>query len=234
MQVDALLPTPGESIDLDGDDLRVWLIARYAMAPGPFVRVNLVTALGGQAVGEDGTSESLTGGIDRILLGVLRRTADVVLVGAGTLRAERLGMPRSAELAVATLRKDLDPAVLPDATADGRRPIVLCPASSASALRSRLGDRARVLAVDDPAASPEGLVEALRAEGLTRVVCEGGADLAGRLLASGVVDELDLTTAPVLAKGAGVLRSPGPPATLAGLLRDETDRLYARWRLPRP
>jgi riboflavin biosynthesis pyrimidine reductase len=64
-------------------------------------------------------------------------------------------------------------------------------------------------------------------------VCEGGADLAGRLLAAGAVDELDLTTAPTLAEGTSVLRAPGPEGSLAGLLRDGTDRLYARWRLPR-
>jgi riboflavin biosynthesis pyrimidine reductase len=233
MRVDALLPTPGETVDLEGDALRGWLADRYALE-GPWVRVNLVTALGGQAVGADGTSESLTGGIDRALLGVLRRAADVVLVGAGTLRAERLAMPRTAQLAVATLRKDFDPAALPEPAEDGRRPMLLCPPSTAHAVHRRVGDAAEVVAVDgDPAASPWLLVDALRERGLQRIVCEGGADVAGRLLTAGVVDELDLTTAPVLTDGAGGLRSPGPQARLAGLLRDGTDRLYARWALPR-
>ncbi|WP_375388388.1 dihydrofolate reductase family protein [uncultured Amnibacterium sp.] len=233
MRVDALLPAPGETVDLEGDALRGWLADRYAL-DGAWVRVNLVVALGGQAVGGDGTSESLTGGIDRALLGVLRRSADVVLVGAGTLRAERLAMPRTAQLAIATLRKDFDPAALPQPAADGRRPMLLCPPGTAHAVQRRVGDAAEVVAVDgDPAASPRLLVDALRERGFGRIVCEGGADVAGRLLTAGVVDELDLTTAPMLMDGAGVLRSPGTAGRLAGLLRDETDRLYARWTLPR-
>lgn len=232
--VQALLPAPGGTVDLGRDAMRAWLTDRYALEGDAWVRVNLVAALGGQTTASDGTSDGLTGGIDRLLLAVLRRSADVVLVGAGTLRAERLGMPRTAALAVATRRGDLDAAVLPEPTADGRRALVLCPARVAHPLRDRLGDRARVVPLDgDPSASPALLIEALAAEGLPRIVCEGGAELAGRLITGGVVDELDLTTAPVLAGGGPSLRALGEPATLAGLLHDETDRLYARWRLHR-
>jgi riboflavin biosynthesis pyrimidine reductase len=82
-------------------------------------------------------------------------------------------------------------------------------------------------------ATPALLVDALVAEGLPRIVCEGGAELAGRLVTAGVVDELDLTTAPLLAGGGPSLRALGEAWSLAGLLHDETDRLYARWRPPR-
>ena len=126
-RVQALLPTPGETVDLDREALRGWLAERYARPGDAWVRVNLVAALGGQTTGSDGTSDGLTGGIDRLLLAALRRSADVVLVGAGTLRAERLRMPRTATLAVATRRGDLDAAALPEPTADGRRALVLCP-----------------------------------------------------------------------------------------------------------
>lgn len=232
-RVDALLPVPGEQVELDRDALRTWLAERYERPGEAWVRVNLVSALGGHTTGSDGTSEGLTGGIDRLLLAELRRSADVVLVGAGTLRAERLGMPRSAALAVATRRGDLDAAVLPKPTEDGRRALVLCPERVADALRDRLGDRAKVIAVEgDPSAAPALLVDALAMEGLTRVVCEGGAELAGRLVTSGVVDELDLTTAPLLAGGGPSLRALGGVWSLGALLRDETDRLYARWLAP--
>lgn len=226
-----LLRSPAPEHELEGDALRAWLAERYALEGDAWVRVNLVAALGGQVVGADGTSDALTGGIDRVLLAVIRSTADVVLVGAGTLRAERLRMPARAALAVATRRGDLEPDRLPAPTADGRRTIVLCPPRPAGALRARLADAATVIAVDDPAEHPEALVAALRAEGLRRIVCEGGADLAGRLLAADAVDELDLTTAPVLTAAGPTLSAPGAAATLTGLLRDGTDRLYARWRL---
>jgi riboflavin biosynthesis pyrimidine reductase len=231
--VDALLPAPTERVDLDREALRAWLGERYGLEGDAWVRVNLVTALGGQTTASDGTSDGLTGGIDRLLLAVLRSSADVVLVGAGTLRAERLGMPRTAALAVATRRGDLDPAILPEPSADGRRALVVCPHRVAPALRDRLGARARVLAVNgDPSTTPALLVEALAMEGLHRVVCEGGAELAGRLVTAGVVDELDLTSAPLLAGGGPSLRALGGAWSLVGLLHDETDRLYARWRAP--
>jgi riboflavin biosynthesis pyrimidine reductase len=231
--VDALLPTPGERVDLDRDALRRWLRDRYALRYSAFVRVNLVAALGGQTTASDGTSDGLTGGIDRLLLAELRRSADVVLVGAGTLRAERLALPKTAALAVATRRGDLDPAILPEPGDDGRRAIVLCPDRVAPVLRARVGDRAAVRVVDgDPSRTPAVLVEALVADGMPRIVCEGGAELAGRLVTAGVVDELDLTTAPALAGGGPSLRALGGPWRLVGLLHDETDRLYARWRAP--
>jgi len=232
--VDALLPAPGATVDADREAMRTWLAERYAIEGDAWLRVNLVAALGGQTTASDGTSDGLTGGIDRLLLAVLRRSADVVLVGAGTLRAERLGMPRTAALAVATRRGDLDPAVLPEPTEDGRRALVLCPDRVAGPLRDRLGERARVVPIEgDPSASPVLLVDALVAEGLPRIVCEGGAELAGRLVTAGIVQELDLTTAPVLAGGGPSLRALGGAWTLGGLLRDETDRLYARWLAPR-
>ncbi|MBW4042888.1 MAG: pyrimidine reductase [Acidobacteria bacterium] len=233
-RIEVLLPAPGDAIDLDRAALRGWLADRYARSGDAWVRVNLVAALGGQTTGSDGTSDGLTGGIDRLLLSVLRRSADVVLVGAGTLRAERLRMPRTAALAVATRRGDLDAAVLPEPAEDGRRALVLCPQRVAALLRDRLGDRARVVPVDgDPSTTPSALVDALAALGLHRIVCEGGAELAGRLVTAGIVDELDLTTAPLLAGGGPSLRALGGPWTLAGLLHDETDRLYARWLPPR-
>jgi riboflavin biosynthesis pyrimidine reductase len=232
-RVTALLPSPAAEVDLDRDALRTWLADRYALDGDAWVRVNLVAALGGQTTGSDGTSDGLTGGIVRLLLAALRRTADVVLVGAGTLRAEQLRMPRTAMLAVATRRGDLDSAALPDPAEDGRRALILCPRRVSVALRERVGDRARVVPVDgDPSADPAVLIDALVAEGLPRVVCEGGAELAGRLVTAGVVDELDLTTSPVLAGGGPSLRALVGPWELAGLLHDGTDRLYARWRPP--
>ncbi len=230
-----LAPAPGPAVDLDDPALKDWLHARYDLAGDAWLRLNLVTGLGGQIAGPSGTSDDLTGGIDRVLLGVLRRGAHVVLVGAGTARAEGYALPRSARLAVATLGGRLAPEDLPEPVS-GRVALVLCPASRAAAQATALGDRARVLPVrDDVDERPVRLVEALADEGLTRVVCEGGGGLAAALVAAGAVHELDQTIAPVLlSPGAPLLSGPVPPVTasLAGLLRDGTDRLYARWSLP--
>ena len=230
-----LAPDPGPAVDLEGDALRDWLAQRYLLPGDAWLRLNLVTGLGGQITGPSGTSDDLTGGIDRVLLGVLRRGAQAVLVGAGSARAEGYALPRTAQLAVATLSGRLEPGDLPE-PADGRGALVLCPADRSDALQRRLGSRARVVAVPgDVRDRAGGLVAALAAEGLTRVVCEGGGALAGALIADGAVTEFDQTIAPVaLSPGAPLLSGSIPPVTasLTGLLRDGTDRLYARWRLP--
>lgn len=230
MKVESLVP-PSGAVELDGDALRAWLEERYRLPGDGWVRLNLVTALWGQLAASGGTSDDLSGGIDRTVLGVIRRSADVVLVGSGSVRAERPVMPRTAEFAIATLRGDLDAAHLPIALA-GRTPIVLCAEPNAGRLRTRLGDAARVVAVaGDPAASASVLIDALAGIGLRRIVCEGGAALGGALVAAGAVDEFDQTVAPLGVGDGPVLTAPAGPAVLDGLLRDETDRLYARWRL---
>ncbi len=230
MIVETLVP-PSGAVDLEGDTLRAWLGDRYRLPGDRWVRLNLVASLWGRLAGSNGTSDDLTGGIDRTLLGVIRRSADVVLVGSGSVRAERPVMPRTAEFAIATARGDLDPAHLP-AAVDGRTPIVLCAQPNAGRLRMRFGDAARVVAIaGDPAENPSSLIDALVGIGLTRIVCEGGAALGSALLAAGAVDEFDQTIAPVGVADGPVLRASAGPAVLDGLLRDATDRLYARWRL---
>ncbi len=56
------------------------------------------------------------------------------------------------------------------------------------------------------------------------------------LVAAGVVDEFDHSIAPVLVSPGAPLSTGDLPLTharLAGLVLDATDRLYARWALPR-
>ncbi|MFD1722899.1 dihydrofolate reductase family protein [Amnibacterium endophyticum] len=229
-----LAPEPGDAVDLEGDALRAWLAERYALDGDRWLRLELVTGLGGQITGPSGTSDDLTGGIDRVLLGVLRRSADAVLVGAGSARAERLRLPATAALAIASRRGRLAPEDVP-APEDGRRALVLCPAAVSGRQAELLGDRADVVPVPGGPDAARPLLDALADRGLGRVVCEGGGGLATVLLAAGAVDEFDQTIAPIASSpGAPLLSGPLAPvgARLAGLLRDETDRLYARWRFP--
>jgi riboflavin biosynthesis pyrimidine reductase len=79
------------------------------------------------------------------------------------------------------------------------------------------------------------LLRSLREEGVKAILCEGGPTLHGALQATGLVDELFLTTAPKLS-GGGV-----PPRILEGELDDvvplelawlleEDGELFARYR----
>jgi riboflavin biosynthesis pyrimidine reductase len=133
---------------------------------------------------------------------------------------------------VATVSGDLDGHVFPADLAPGRL-LVLCPPAAEPRVRASVGDAAELLPIDgDPMAEPGLLVQALRDRGLDRIVCEGGGALASRLLAAGLVDEFCHSIAPVVVSPGAPLTVGDVPLTtgrLDGLLRDETDRLYARW-----
>jgi riboflavin biosynthesis pyrimidine reductase len=235
MKVAALAPEPGEQLELEGDALQAWLAERYALEGDRWLRLNLITALGGQITGPSGTSEDLADGIDRALLRVLRATGDAVLVGAGSVRAGRYPLPRRVPLVVATATGDLTGhGFAPDL--DARRLLVLCPAAAAERATSTLGGAGTVVPLPgDPVTDPRLLLDALADRGLPRVLCEGGGGIASRLFAAGAVDEFDQSIAPVVTSPGAPLLTGGIPLVsgrLRGLLRDGTDRLYARWTFP--
>jgi riboflavin biosynthesis pyrimidine reductase len=224
------------------------------------VRANMVASLDGAAWGPDERSGSINDAADWRVFRVLRALADVVLVGAGTARAEgytALDRPRGLEdlhgapleLAVVT-RSGRVPERL---AGTDRPPFVLTGTDGAS--RARAGVPAeRVLAVGAGAELDlaAGLRE-LAARGLTRVLAEGGPTLLGDLLAADLVDEVCVTTTPrVVGPGpgrivAGGSRADAGPAgavlprhaRLAHLLHAPQDRdgpaggtTLARWLLP--
>lgn len=233
MRVSRLVPGPSEDVDLDGEALDAWLRDRYDLQGDSWLRLNLISALGGQITGPSGSSNDLAAGIDRPLLKLLRAMSDVVLVGAASVRAEGYTLPRRAPLAVATVSGDLDGHVFPRDLEPGRL-LVLCPPAAEARVRSSVGTAAEMLPIDgDPIANPQLLTMALRERGFGRIVCEGGGALASRLLAAGLVDEFCHSLAPVVVSPGAPLTVGDVPLTtgrLEGLLLDETDRLYARWR----
>ena len=201
---------------LDDDELRD-LHVYPDTTSAPWVRVNFVSSIDG-AVSADGTSAGLGTPADKRLFGVLRELADVILVGAGTVRAENYGGARvTAErrarrrergqadappIAVVTASADIDPTsrLLTDTTI---APLILTTADAppGSEGRARGGGRAgsrtrRVhrAACGDPRHPP-------RARPRTRCCARAGRRLFGQLLAADAVDELCLTTAPLLVAG---------------------------------
>jgi riboflavin biosynthesis pyrimidine reductase len=202
----------------DGELDRDALADLYAHDEG-CVRVNFVASADG-AVTVEGVSGGLEAPGDKVVFGLLRELADVVLVGAGTVRAEgyrgaRTSPEREARrrargrapvppIAVVSTRGDLDPAaaLFTDTTV---APLVLTAADAADGARRALAvTGAEVVAVSgaDPAVTdPDAIVAALADRGLTRVLCEGGPALFGALLAAGRVDELCLSLAPQLVGG---------------------------------
>ncbi|MGV8886238.1 MAG: dihydrofolate reductase family protein [Microbacteriaceae bacterium] len=228
-----------ETIDLDATGSRDRLLELYEPPAGQWLRLNFVTTVSGSAAGADGTSETLTCAADRRLLGVIRELADIVLIGAQSVRAEGFQLPRKTRLAVVTASGDLTGHQIVSPSEPGRL-MVLAPAGAIHRARSTLGtDAAEFVAVPDTAGrlEPTAILAALIERGLTSIVCEGGPQLAGQLLGAGILDEICLSTAPQL--GGPTLPLFGSSeldpvdVTLAQLLRDESSGLYARWLVSR-
>ena len=202
---------------------------------------------------------------DRFVMGLLRASADAVLVGAGTMRssprthwtAEHAYPPAAAlfgELrrSRGRSRRPVLAVLSGSGSVDPRHPaleegaLVVTSRPGATRLRGRLPGAATILTVGaETPVDPTAAVEALRQRGHELILSEGGPIAFGALLAAGLVDELFLTTSPLLAG-----RSPGSPrpalvdnaeflpaATVECTLltlRRAGSQLFLRYQLSRP
>jgi riboflavin biosynthesis pyrimidine reductase len=232
MSLTPLFPAPGDPLDPSAPDGRARIVELYRPPAGEWLRVNLVTSLTGAAAGADGTSDSLSNAVDRQVLGVVRELADVVLVGAASVRLEGYRVPRRSRLAVVTTSGDLTGHRF-EATDD---PIlVLCPIEAVDTVqRTMPGLRPEIVVLPTTLAgiTAADLLGALRERGLLSVVCEGGPDLVARLLRADAVDELCLTTAATATPVAIPAFADGftdREMHCAGLAIDDRHFLYTRW-----
>ena len=228
------------------DELR----AAYALPDRetPRIRINFVSSVDGAATLDD-RSGGLGGPTDRALMQVLRSLADVVLVGAGTVRAEGYGGMRLSEedaawrraqgrapqprLAIVSRRLDLEPSdeVFTDAAV---RPLVVTCAVAAPERRDALAAVADVVIAGDEEVDLSLMRDELARRGMPQILCEGGPHLFGTLLDAGVVDELCLTLAPRLVGGdAGrIVRGATEidrGLALTGLLSDDDGFVFLRY-----
>ncbi len=228
-----------------GDDAE--LARRYAHPEADgraYVRSSMIGSLDGAATVPDADGGARSGGLggdgDRRVFTCLRAAADVVLVGAGTVRAENYGTPDHPVLAIITgggLAPT--PRLFP---AGGPRPLVYVPDGVVAPELVAAG--AVVVAAGGPGASGSGGVDPARVladlyeRGLRRVLAEGGPGLLGQLVAASLLDEYCLTIAPRVVGGTGKRPTAGPAAPTdrwdrLHLLTDDDGYLYGRWRVRR-
>jgi 5-amino-6-(5-phosphoribosylamino)uracil reductase len=241
--VQRLFPAAGP-LDDDG------LVEAYRFS-GRHLRVNFVAALDG-AISVEGRSGGLGSPGDLRVFRVLRALADAVLVGAGTAAAEgyrpitadspvgrlrvHLGRPAVAPVVIVSRRASLDPAG--QLVTDAVSPTHLVTCTAADPDRRAALTAAGVLVHvcgDDDVELPAAL-DALAADGLDHVLCEGGPALFRAALGAGVVDELDLTAAPLLVGGGpGLLPEalPAPARVELNQLLTEDGVLFGRYAVLR-
>lgn len=232
-------PDAAAAIDLEAPDARDRITELYRPPHSTWTRLNLVGTLSGSAIGADGTSESITTPTDRMILRAIRGLADVVLVGASSVRAEPYFAPKHAAFAIVTRSGDFSARAVTRPGEHGPV-LVLCPADAAGRARDTIGDAdAQIIPVADVdgVLSATAIVAALHEAGYTSIVAEGGPTLAAHLVGGGVVDELCLTTTPLL-NGAslplfGNAELEPIPLALTQLLIDDDGVSYARWSISR-
>lgn len=212
----------------------------------PYLALNMVSSLDGRAT-LDGRTKGLSTEADRRFFHALRTGVDAVMVGAGTLRAERYGrMAKSAEVREARAANGMEPdpvAIVVSASlslpadlpllAEPEQKAVIATGSDAE-LPDAQAQVDYVRAGDDLPL----LMATLREEhGLRSVLCEGGPTLNSYLLAAGLVDELFLTLNPKLIGGADAFtivagRELVNPAELELVSAATADGdLFTRWKI---
>jgi riboflavin-specific deaminase-like protein len=202
--------------DTDPEDFVASLKLDEARPPRtrPRVLLNMASSADGRA-SLGGRSGGLGNRADKLLFHALRAAVDAVMMGAGTVRAERYGrMIRDPErrraraergraeeplACVVSARLEL-PADVPLLSDPDAHVVILTP--SAESLE---GVRARVEYVRAGSGATLDLARAL-AElherfAVRTLLCEGGPHLNHDLLRAGLVDELYLSLAPLLAGG---------------------------------
>ncbi len=207
-------PASDGSGQLDDDALLV-LYSRAAGAEGPWVSFNFVASVDGAATVE-GQSGGLGNATDQRLFQLMRRHADVILVGAQTIRTEgyggelldaeaqqwRLarGLAAHPPLAIVSGSLDLDPD-LPVFTDAPVAPMVVTTAAAPAGRRAALSGVAEVLDAGSDTLDAAALVAALAARGLMNIHSEGGPGLLGTFHTAGLVDELRVSISPLLVGG---------------------------------
>lgn len=219
----------------------------------PWVLANFVAGLDG-SIALEGRVGSLTSAADQVVFGLLRELADVVMVGAGTVRAERYGpvvldeeaqerrahrgQAAVAPVAVVTrsLQLDLTSRLFVGSQA---RPLVITVEHVDPDARRRVEEVADVIVAGETVVEPARALAALTERGMQLVTCEGGPSLITLLLGADMLDELCLTVTPLV--GGDPLRlvadEPRLPLLrfdLAHAVAGGRDELFLRYVSPRP
>lgn len=217
-----------------GSDLGESELARlYAYPAGAWLRANMVSSADGAAY-LGGVTAGLSSTADRRLFALLRTLADVIVVGAGTARAEKYGPVRQHELwpdlrqgraptppiAVVSARFHLDPSSRLFASAPpSARTIVITTAQAAQAAHERgaaLDGLAEVIVAGQETVDMKTAVAALAERGHRRMLVEGGPHLLAHMISAGLLDELCLTISPLLAGPAAGRIVAGAPLSGTG------------------
>lgn len=240
-----LWPEPGEV-----DDVHAMVAAAARPSPPgrPWLLVNMITSLDG-AVTVDDRSGGLARPADKTMFSALRAVGDVVLAGAGTVRAEGYGPPRPSAATRAartergqsaaprlgivsrSLALDLSAPLFTEAEAP---PYVLTCADAPAGLVEATSAVAEVVVAGGSSVDLAQALAVLHERGERTITCEGGPHLNADLLAADLIDEWALTLSPLLVAGDAMRAVSGPPGgapreLVLDLVLEGDGLLLTRW-----
>lgn len=216
-----------------------------------WVRGNMIASIDGGATAA-GKSGALGGAGDRSVFEQMRYAADVILVGANTVRTENYsgahvpvaqrghrqahGQAEVPPIAVITRSGQLDPDTV-FFTRSEVQPLILTCTAACEDTRRRLGGAAEVIDASGPRphdVDPAAALKALAERKLLRVLTEGGPGILSLLIDGDLLDELCLTVAPFLVGGKARRIAVGPGEVMtrmrpAHVLTDDDGYLYTRY-----
>lgn len=209
--------------------------------------VNMVASVDGSTA-VDGAAGGLGGPGDREVFFVLRALADVILVAAGTARAESYGPARAnaerreqrlargqtavPRIAVVSRSLDLDPTsrIFTEAA---ERTMILTTTDADADRKRRLAEVAEVLEIGEGSVDLAAALGALRRSGTRTVLCEGGGSLNGQMVEHDLIDELNVTFSPLMVGGESPRVAVGGAEVdhrfVLGHLWEDDDFLFARY-----
>ncbi len=202
-----------EEIEVDpaavyNSDVRTHLKSR------PWILLNMVNSVDG-FISFEGRAGGLSGAADKNIYQIIRALADIILVGAGTIRAEKYKAPKTPDGDLAAFREsrgqekrpriavisgelNLDPdmGLFADRHLEDKPPLIYTKSESLEKGSSGFNSSAEIVAFPESELNVSTIVEDLFNKNAKIVVCEGGPNLNSHLLAAGLIDEFCLSVSP--------------------------------------
>jgi len=197
------------SLNVEGTHAKMLIapFAKHIQTGMPFITLKLAMTLDGRIADRTGASKWITGDCARAEVQRMRKAADVMLIGAGTICADNPSLLYRGKQGGALMRVVVDSKGITPPTAQvytdaaAMRTIVATTTETASRMRgawTQYGAQVWTFPrLRSDHLSLRSVVKRLGEEGYLHVLCEGGGRLAGALHDANLVDEYVLFYAPV-------------------------------------
>jgi diaminohydroxyphosphoribosylaminopyrimidine deaminase/5-amino-6-(5-phosphoribosylamino)uracil reductase len=197
----------------------------------PFVHLKVAVSLDGKIATRTGDSRWITGAESRARVHELRREYDAILVGVGTaiaddpLLTDRSGKPRRRPLLRVVLDERLQLPIesqLVRTAPEAPLAIITSAGAKASVIAALEEKGAQVMGDYSGGRDLRVMLDELGRREIQSVLVEGGANVASKFLAAGLVDKVTFFIAPMIIGGRSAPSAIGDPGA---------DTIADAWRL---